>query len=46
MADGVTDPNTTRGMAMRPVNPPKATSVVGHDPDATDEFILTHFSRN
>jgi hypothetical protein len=44
MADGVPDPNTTRGMAICPVNPQKATSVVGHSPYREDEFVVTRLS--
>jgi hypothetical protein len=40
-ADGTQSPNTMRGMAMRPVNPLQVTSMVGHGPDATDEFRVT-----
>ena len=42
LADGVPDPNTTRGMGLVPVNPLTATSVVGHSPDIDDEFVVTH----
>ena len=36
-----------RGMAIRPVNPLKATSMVGHGPDHDeDEFVVTHFSKD
>ena len=35
-----------RGMALRPVNPQKATSMVGHGPDLDDEFVVTRLARD
>jgi hypothetical protein len=35
-----------RGMAIRPVNPQKATSMVGYGPDQDDEFVVTHLARD
>ena len=46
MADGVPDPNTTRGMGLVPVNALKVTSVVGQRPDYDDEFKVTHLIGN
>ena len=42
MADVMSDDKTMRGMAMRPVNPPKVTSMVGQGPDLDGEFVVTH----
>jgi len=33
-----------RGMGLVPVTPHKVTSMVGHDPDSADEFIVTQLS--
>ena len=45
LADGTHSLSTMREMAMRPVNPPKATSMVGQGPDYDDEFRVTRISR-
>ena len=44
LADGISDSNTMRGMATRPVNPQKATSVVGCSPDYDDESVITRLT--
>ena len=45
MATDALGVNTMRGMGLVPVNPPKATSMVGQGPDSDDEFRVTHFSK-
>ena len=42
LADGFSNPNTTRAMGLVPVNALKVTSVVGQGPDTDDEFVVTH----
>ena len=46
----ISDANIMRGMAMRPVNPLKVTSVVGQGPDIDididGEFVVTHISNH
>jgi hypothetical protein len=46
LADGILDHNTTRGMAMRPVNPLQVTSVVGHSPDDPGEYVVTRLRKD
>ena len=44
LADGVSDPNTTRAMGLVPVNALKVTSVVGKGPDIEDQFTVNRIS--
>ena len=44
LADVTRSDSTTRGMGLVPVNPRKVTSVVGHDLELDDEFVVTHLS--
>ena len=44
LATDIPDVNTMRGMGLVPVNPPKATSVVGLSPYREDEFLVTRLA--
>jgi hypothetical protein len=46
MADVKADDNIARGMSLGAVNPRQVTSVVGHGPDESGEFVVTHIRRN
>ena len=45
-ADGTHSPNTMRGMAMRPVNPLKATSMMGQRLDVIDGVLAIHITKD
>ena len=44
MADEAHGLKSMRGMAIRPVNPQKVTSMVGRHPDGADEFQVTRLT--
>ena len=45
VADGVSDPNTMRGMGIPPVNQHQVSSMVGKHPTNDDEFVVTHITK-